>query len=141
MSSWPLHCRRHFRLLPVVSNSVRSQLEFTVLITGPKVFVTSPVCSGVRQRALTCGGEVAPFITVVEVTFHCPGSIRFSATAGTVESASAHNNVIPNPIIRWPLPVIVFVGRECRDVNRDRVRKRVALRLPPASEQSRQRKA
>src|SRR5205085_6704768 len=99
-SSCPLHCRRHFSVRPVASYSACSHVELTVPDTGPKVLARSPACSGVRQRAFTCGGEVAPFITVFEVTFHCPGSMRFSAAAEPANTGSEQNNIIPNLVIR-----------------------------------------
>jgi hypothetical protein len=68
--------------------------------TGPKVLPTSATCSGVRQRAFACGGAAAPFMTVFEVTFHCPGSIRLSAAAEVANTGSEQSNIIPNLVIR-----------------------------------------
>jgi hypothetical protein len=76
-----------------------------VPLTGPKVLPTSPACSGVRQRAFTPDGVTAPFINIVDVTFHCPGSIARSDALAEAASISEHSNVIPNLVI-----LISFLG-------------------------------
>jgi hypothetical protein len=75
---------------------MRSQFEFTVPIVGPKVLPRSPACSAERQRALTCGGSVPPFIVVLVVTFHWPGSIEVSAATATAGARTAQSRAIQN---------------------------------------------
>ena len=67
-------------------------------------------------RCFTCGGIAAPFMTEFEVTFHCPGSMRFSAEAEAVSSGSEQSNIIPNLVIRPPF--IDPVRCNDQDVNR-----------------------
>jgi hypothetical protein len=73
----------------------------TVPDKGPKVLPTSLVCFGARQRAFICGGEAAPFITMFEVIFHCPDSIRFSAAEAAI-TGNGQNTINPNLVIDDP---------------------------------------
>ena len=83
-----------------------SQSELMVPETGPKVVATFAACSGVMQRDFDCGGDVVPLMTAVEVTFHSPASIRFSAAAAAVSAGSELSKTIANlvipAILRWP---------------------------------------
>src|SRR6202020_2707396 len=96
MSICPVHFKPHFSLPPVSSYSVRTQLELTVPMVGPNVWPTSPACSAVRQRALTCGDNLPPFTMVLVVTFHCPGAIEVSDAAATAGARTTQNIVIQN---------------------------------------------
>src|SRR3954471_20406945 len=71
MAGWPLHCRRHLRLVAVTSCATRSH-EFAERTSGEKVLSTSAASSAVTQRILTCGAPGAPLMVGELVTLQRP---------------------------------------------------------------------
>jgi hypothetical protein len=62
-AEWPAdqaRCVADLSLLTIADTlafQFRLHVELMVPDTGPKVFVTPPACSRVRQRTFACGGE------------------------------------------------------------------------------------
>jgi hypothetical protein len=66
------------------------------------------------QRPFACVGWTAPLITVVEVTFHCPGSMRFSA-ANVLVAAGRR----PSPIAASSVPRRnTYLTATCLEISR-----------------------
>ena len=100
MSSWPVHCRRHFSRCGLNSCSVCSQVELVVRLTGLKVFSRSLTSVAERQRMFCNGGPATPLFCGLVMTFHSP-ACRPSARAAGARSEPAPRRTRRCPAGPW----------------------------------------